>query len=77
MPETKRDTREARPLLALEPVFILDEVGEDGVEGEERSAVEVCVPGEGAVQRRTHNFAGLDYYRSSVEKQSVSGMRIE
>lgn len=51
MSDTQRDTREERPLLALEPVFIFDEVGvgEDGVEGEEREGVEVCVPGEGAV----------------------------
>lgn len=72
--------RHMRPLLALERIFTPDKAGarENGAEGEERESVEVCVPGEGAVQHRAHHLAGLDGYQGPVEiLQSVGGLRVD
>ena len=52
MAQAEGDAGEEGPLLALEPVVVLDvvRVGEDWIEGEKGDRVEVRVPGQADVQ---------------------------
>ena len=58
MSSTEKCTGQKGPLLADEPLVILDEIGvcEDGIEGKEGQAVEVGVPRNGNVETSPFNL---------------------
>ena len=70
--QPERHAREEGPLLALEPVVILDEirVGENGVEGEEGDSIQVGVPRQSGVQGHRRYFGGNDLDRAPVPGQT-------
>ena len=75
MAQAEGDAGEEGPLLALEPVVVLDvvRVGEDWIEGEEGDRVEVRVPGQADVQRRARDFGRDDLDRAPVCGQCQRG----
>ena len=71
MTQAEGDAGEEGPLLALEPVVVLDvvRVGENGVEGEEWDSIQVGVPWQADMQGRPRNFGGNDLDRAPVLRQ--------
>src|SRR5882762_6655115 len=61
MARPKSNTSQEGPLLAAEPVIILDVISicKEGVKGKERKGVEMSVPGKGYVERRPGDFRGV------------------